>query len=209
MTTFLLLRHAAHDTVGEVLSGRAPGVRLGPAGLAQARRLGERLRGVGIAGLYCSPRERAVETAQAVAAACALAAPRVVPALDEIDFGAWSGRRFADLQQEPAWRLWNERRSLARTPNGEGMLDVQARAVAAMEAIAAERDSAAPATLALVSHADVIKAVVMYHLGLRIDDWWRLEIAPASITRLVVDAQGARLAGLNEPVDGPAQGRAT
>nr|WP_246518896.1 histidine phosphatase family protein [Ancylobacter lacus] len=195
----MLLRHAAHDTVGEVLSGRLPGVRLGPAGQAQARRLGERLRGMAIAGLYSSPRERAVETAEAIALVCGLAGPRVVPALDEIDFGAWSGRRFAELDADAGWRLWNERRSLARTPNGEAMVDVQARAVAALATLAAEHGEAG--TLAVVSHADVIKAVVMYHLGLRLDDWWRLEIAPASLTRLVIDAQGARLAGLNEPVD--------
>lgn len=198
MTRFLLLRHAAHEDVGAYLAGRAPGIELGDAGLAQARRLGTRLRGERIAALYCSPRERARQTAEAVAEACDAGIPQALDALDEIDFGAWSGRRFDDLNRERHWREWNERRSLARTPNGERMIDVQARALAAMESMAGEHQGA---TLALVTHADVIKAVVLYHLGLRVDDWWRLDIAPASITRLVVDAYGARLTGLNELVD--------
>jgi len=198
VTRFLLLRHAAHENVGAYLAGRAPGIELGEAGLAQARRLGTRLRGERIAALYCSPRERARQTAEAVAEACDAGIPQSLDALDEINFGIWSGRRFDDLNRERHWREWNERRSLARTPNGERMIDVQARVLAAMEAMAQEHQGE---TLALVTHADVIKAAVMYHLGLRVDDWWRLEVAPASITRLVVDAYGARLMGLNEMVD--------
>jgi broad specificity phosphatase PhoE len=55
--------------------------------------------------------------------------------------------------------------------------------------------------VALVSHADVIKTVVLHHLGLGIDAWPRFDIAPASITRLVIGEWGARLLGLNETVD--------
>ncbi|MDR6955799.1 broad specificity phosphatase PhoE [Ancylobacter sp. 3268] len=198
MTTFLLLRHAAHENAGGFLAGRADGVCLQEAGLAQARRLGERLRREPIATLYSSPRERARQTAAAVAEVCGMAGPHVVEALDEIDFGAWSGSTFDVLNQDPAWRAWNERRSLARTPNGERMIDAQARMLAAMEQMALR---APDATVAFVTHADVIKAAVMYHLGLRLDDWWRLEIGPASITRVVVDNRGARLIGLNELVD--------
>nr|WP_249730111.1 histidine phosphatase family protein [Chelatococcus sp. YT9] len=194
----MLLRHAAHDNVGAFLAGRRPGVELGPDGLAQARRLGERLRGERIEALFTSPRERARQTAAAIAQSCALQPAEIMDGLDEIDFGGWSGRIFGELNHEPSWRRWNEARSLASTPAGERMVDVQARVLAAMELMAKGRENA---TLALVSHADVIKAAVMYHLGLRIDDWWRIDIAPASITRLVIDAQGARLTGLNERVD--------
>lgn len=198
MTTFLLLRHAAHDDIGAFLAGRTPGIRLGEAGRAQARRLAERLNGVRLGALYCSPRERTRETADILAEQCGLPAPQPLDTLDEIDFGAWSGRRFDELNREPHWRDWNEWRSLTRTPSGERMIDVQARVLAAMETMAREHPGA---TVAIVTHADLIKAAVMYHLGLRIDDWWRLDIATASITRLVVDAHGARLTGLNERVD--------
>ena len=198
MTTFLLLRHAAHENVGAFLAGRAAGIVLEDAGMAQARRLGERLRREAIAALYCSPRERARQTAGIVAELCGTPAPRVMEALDEIDFGVWSGRTFEALSEDAEWRAWNARRSLAGTPNGERMIDVQARVLAAMEQMAL---GARDATLALVTHADVIKAALMYHLGLHLDDWWRLEVGPASISRLVVDGHGARLIGLNELVD--------
>lgn len=198
MTTFLLIRHAAHDNVGAYLAGRSEGVRLGEAGLEQAARLGERLRRERISALYCSPLERTRQTADAIAVACGLPIAGVLDEIAEVDFGAWSGRTFDDLDQDPEWRSWNARRSLARTAGGETYGEVQRRIVLAMERLAGE---AADETLALVSHGDVIRAAVLHHLGMRIDDWWRVEISPASITRLSHDGRGTRLLGLNETVD--------
>lgn len=198
MTIFLLVRHAAHDNVGGYLAGLTPGVRLGEAGLAQAERLGARMRSERISALYCSPLERTRQTADAIAIATGLPIAGVLDELAEVDFGPWSGRTFDDLNQDPEWRTWNERRSLARTAGGETYGELQRRIVLLMERLAVE---GADETLALVSHGDVIRAAVLHYLGMRIDDWWRVEISPASITRLGTNWQGMRLLGLNEVVD--------
>lgn len=198
MTAILLIRHAAHDRVGAYLAGRTPGVRLSEAGLAQAARLGARLERESISALYCSPIERTRQTADAIAAASGLAIAGVLDEIAEVDFGTWSGRDFDDLNQDPEWRLWNARRSLARTPGGETYGEVQRRAVLAIERLAAE---APDEILALVSHGDVIRSAVLHYLGMRIDDWRRVEISPASITRLSIDGHSTRLLGLNEVVD--------
>lgn len=197
ITTFLLLRHAAHDNVGGFLAGRMPGVVLGEAGRAQAERLARRLRPERIDTIFASPRERTQQTAQAVAAACGLPMT-TAEELDEIDFGRWSGQDFEALQQDPLWQRWNAVRSLIRTPGGETMLDVQRRVLGLMERLVEARGGQC---VALVSHADVIKTAVLHHLGLGIDAWPRFDIAPASITRLVIGDWGARLLGLNETVD--------
>jgi broad specificity phosphatase PhoE len=52
----------------------------------------------------------------------------------------------------------------------------------------------------LVSHADVIKSVVSWHLGLPVEGWARFEIAPASITTLVVGDWGGKILAMNEAV---------
>ncbi len=197
ITTFLLLRHAAHDNVGGFLAGRMSGVVLGEAGRAQAERLARRLRPERIDAIFASPRERTQQTAQAVAAACGLPMT-TAEELDEIDFGRWSGQDFEALQQDPLWQRWNAVRSLIRTPGGETMLDVQRRVLGLMERLVEKRGGQC---VVLVSHADVIKAAVLHHLGLGIDAWPRFDIAPASITRLVIGDWGARLLGLNETVD--------
>lgn len=194
MTTFLLVRHAAHDNVGAYLAGRSPGVRLGPAGLVQAKRLADRLRAERIDRLLASPRERTRETAEAILQGRDIAWESS-DALDEIDFGEWSGRTFAQLNADPRWTAWNAARLCAVTPAGEGMAAVQARVTGLMLALAAKMQDA---TVALVSHADVIKAAIFHALGMALDSWARIDIAPASVSRLRFTADGPVVLSLNE-----------
>lgn len=195
--TFFLVRHAAHDDVGRYLAGRKPGVRLGAEGRAQAARLGTRMRRERFGRILASPRERTRETAQAIAEATGIEAVETAVALDEIDFGRWSGHDFETLNEDPDWRRWNEDRGRAATPAGETMEHVRFRIVSVMERLQAE---ARPEAVVLVSHADVIKAAVCDVLGLPIDRIDRFDIAPASITTLVAGPWGAKLIGLNEVV---------
>lgn len=194
--SILFVRHAAHDDLGGFLAGRLPCVRLGEAGRAQAQRLAARLASESIDAILTSPRERARETAAAIAEARGAEEPIVIDALDEIDFGSWSGRRFEDLETEAEWRRWNVMRSLTRTPAGECMLDVQRRVLSVVERAVAQHGG----QIVLVSHGDVIKAAVSYYVGLPIDAAPRFEISPASITRLILDEWGVKLVTLNETV---------
>ncbi len=192
---FFLIRHAAQDGLAVRLAGRAPDGGLGEAGEAQARRLGERMRGERLDQIHSSPRQRAVETARAIAAARAAGPIEIADGLDEVDFGEWSGLDFVDLARDPEWRRWNERRSLARPPGGESMREAQARIMNHIEQVSAALPEGA---VALLSHAEMIRAALLYCLGLSLDAWSLLEISPASITRLSVTALGATILGVNE-----------
>ncbi|HEV7416162.1 MAG TPA: histidine phosphatase family protein, partial [Tianweitania sediminis] len=120
--TILLVRHAAHDGLGDRLTGRTPGVSLGKIGRDQAQRLSQRIRSVRPARIIASPQPRTQETAHAIASACGLPAVQTDGRLDEIDFGdTWTNRTWDELDQDPAWRTWNEQRATARTPGGETM----------------------------------------------------------------------------------------
>jgi broad specificity phosphatase PhoE len=196
-TTFFLIRHAAHDNVGGYLAGRMEGVRLGEAGLAQARSLGERMRRERFEAIYCSPRERTRQTAEAIASATGIGPVQEDTALDEIHFGKWSGKSFDELNQYPEWQRWNSVRSIARTAGGESMLEVQVRMLSLMERLGKNYRDAA---LMLVSHADVIKAAVCFYLGVSLDGLPRFDIGPASITTVVIGDWGAKVLGLNEVV---------
>ncbi|MBB4195672.1 broad specificity phosphatase PhoE [Rhizobium aethiopicum] len=193
--TFFLVRHAAHDNVGNFLAGRTAGISLGEAGRSQVQRLGQRLRREDINEIYTSPRERTLETAEGIASACGASLLQTDDALDEVNFGEWSGKTFDVLDGDPLWRRWNTTRSLTRTPGGETMLDVQARIFGLIETLAGSGDGR---RIALVSHADVIKAAVSHVLGLPIDAWPRFDIAPASLTTVVIGDWGAKVMTLNE-----------
>jgi probable phosphoglycerate mutase len=201
VTTFLLVRHATCDPVGKSLAGRAPGVHLNAEGRAQARRLAERLAASPIAVVYSSPLERARETAAAVAERVGVTAD-THDGLTEMDFGAWTGCTFAELAPDERWRRFNSFRSGTRPPGGETMQEAQARAVAALLALAERHGDA---VVAAVSHGDVIKGVVAHVAGIPLDLAHRLEVAPASVSVVALDADGARLLRLND-CGGPLHG---
>ncbi|RWC35213.1 MAG: histidine phosphatase family protein [Mesorhizobium sp.] len=194
-TTFFLIRHAAHDNVGAYLAGRMAGVCLGDTGRAQALRLASHMAPKPLAAICCSPRERALETAKPIAIACSPDKITICQELDEIDFGAWSGKTFEELNQDADWRVWNSRRQQARTPGGETMLDVQQRVTSLMQQL---RKRYQNQSVALVSHADVIKAAVCKVLGLPLGDCFRFDIDPASMTTVVSGDWGSKLIRLNE-----------
>ncbi|MDB5546076.1 MAG: phosphoglycerate mutase protein [Hyphomicrobiales bacterium] len=190
----ILVRHAAHDNVGGYLAGRTPGVPLGEAGLAQARRLARRMARARIDIIQSSPVQRCRETAQAIADVAAREV-EVSPALEEIDFGAWSGRSFEELNHDEHWRRWNAARSITATPAGETMLDAQQRVHAhILESVRANPN----AHIVMVSHADPIRAALAVVLGLSLDRLQSVDIAPASITIIDFDPWGATVRLVNE-----------
>jgi broad specificity phosphatase PhoE len=182
MTTFLLIRHGHTDAVDAYLAGRQRGTPLTSRGLEQVRALVERLRHVQVDAVVSSPLTRTRETAEALAGDRGLSV-EVCSALDEFDFGDWTGRAFSEVDADPRWSAFNAVRSVTRAPGGEGMLGVQSRAVAALLDLACRYPTQ---TVAIVSHGDVIRAIVMYCLGIPIDFVHRLEISPARLTIVTV-----------------------
>ena len=175
-TTFHLIRHATYDLLGQVLAGRSRGHSLNDTGRAEAERLAETLAGRPIVALVSSPLERALETAELIAKRLQLHVT-IEHNLDEIDFGAWTGRRFDELHAAREWQAFNRFRSAAHIPDGETMLQAQARAVDAILRLHARWPGS---EVVVVSHGDIVKAVVAYFLGTPIDLMRRIEIAPAS-----------------------------
>lgn len=179
-----LVRHGAHDDLGTWLSGRTRDIGLNAAGRDETAALAQRLGRRGVSAMAASPRRRTVETAEILGQELGLT-PVPAGALDEIDFGAWSGARFSDLDGDPAWRHWNAARSVAPSPGGETMAAAVARAVAHLDGLA--RQGGGP--ILCVSHCDVIRGVIAHALGLSLDNILRFEIAPASVSWVQVHGQ--------------------
>ena len=190
----LLVRHATHVDFGRRLTGRASGVPLTPEGEREAAALGHRLSEERLTEIHTSPRERACATAEAIAGQTG-AKLRVVEALDEIDFGDWTGAEFAALDGQPLWDGWNAARATSRTPGGESMAEAAERIAGHVAKLAADK---ADGRIALVSHSDMIRALVATCLGLTLDNLLRFEIAPASVSRMAAGPWGMTLLTLNE-----------
>ena len=193
MTRFLLIRHADHPAIGQYLAGQAAGLHLSDAGRQQVHALVTTLHDVPLIAVISSPMERTRETAEPIARDHGLDL-QLVDDLVEFGVGEWTGRTFAQLDGEPEWRRFNELRSVTRPPNGELMLEVQARSVAAILRL---HERYPEGTIAVVFHGDVIRAVLLYVLGMPIDFLHRLEISPARISIVDVDLNGVRVLQVN------------
>ncbi len=180
VTTILLVRHGQTPTTGKVLPGRAPDLHLADAGRAQAALVAERLAGIPVVALYCSPLERTVETAAPIAEAFGLEAIHE-PGLLECDFGEWTGRELAELYKLPEWATIQRAPSTFRFPGGESFPEMQHRIISAIERIRTAHEGK---TVVCVSHADPIKAAVAYALGTHLDLFQRIVVSPCSVSAI-------------------------
>lgn len=184
----ILLRHGDHDDVGHVLSGRSD-IALNATGVMQARAAAQTLSlsGTRLAAIHASPRRRCRMTAAAFDRPV-----HVTPALDEIAFGTFAGRRFADLDADPDWHRWNAERDTFRCPGGETMGEATDRALAFLTALP-DDDRAA----LCVTHCDIVRGLVARALGLSFGAMFALPCDPGSLT-ILRRADGAlRLVTLN------------
>ncbi len=196
MTRILLIRHGSTDLLGQVLYGRASGVHLNPEGLRQAELTGQRLKQqYSLEAIYSSPLDRALETAKPIAQACGKQVI-VDEGITEIDFGEWVGKSFLELGDTEGWISFNKQRSTTRPPGGESMLEVQTRACRSIET--ARRNDNGEGTIAMISHGDVIRCVLLFLLGMPLDHVHRLEVSPGSVSEVFIGEYDPRVRSINQ-----------
>jgi broad specificity phosphatase PhoE len=126
----------------------------------------------------------------------------VTDALDELDYGGWSGRSFSDLAGDRGWQRWNERRGSSRPPFGESIADVRSRVMLHVSQRSLETQGGV-----MVTHAEVIRTLLLVASGLAPESWPAIDVAPASVTRLVLRGGQIALAeiagGAGVPERGP------
>ena len=194
MALILLVRHAVTDSTGKRLSGSLPGILLSEKGRAQADGLAKRLAGIRLAGIYASPLERCMETAEAIARARNLSV-QPVAALQEVGYGRWTGRPLAQLARTELWKRLHGAPSGIRFPDGETLAEVQQRSVAALREIAGHH---ARATIAAVTHADVIRLALAHFAGVHLDLYQRFIVSPASVSAVALGEGAPRVLRVND-----------
>jgi probable phosphomutase (TIGR03848 family) len=204
--TVILLRHgrSTSNTAG-VLAGRSEGVDLDDKGREQAAGLIDRIGDLRIRAVVSSPLLRCRRTVEPLAEALCLQ-PLIDDRLAEVDYGEWTGRKIGELAKEPLWRVVQAHPSAAVFPGGEGLAQVQARAVSAVR----EHDRrlaeefGGNALWVACTHGDVIKSLIADAYGMHLDGFQRVTADPASVSViqytplrpfvLHVNHTGARLA---------------
>ena len=189
----VLIRHAhSQSNASGVLSGRLPNIHLSEKGIKQSQQLSERLGNFAVAQLRVSPMERCFETISPWLNDIVLKnspgfEPIIDPSLNEVDYGSWSGKKIITLARKKEWRTVQESPSRMYFPGGEGIAQMQSRAMSVVHELAKLPDSK---TAVIVSHGDVIKSIVASALGTHLDEFQRIIIDPASVS--VLDYSGIK-----------------
>jgi probable phosphomutase (TIGR03848 family) len=194
MATLFLIRHALTAQTGRVLYGQTPGIDLDDRGRAQAAKLAERFASVRLTAIYSSPLDRCTQTVKPLAAAKRL---RVSPAPDliEMDTGTWTGRTLPQVRRTKLWRVVQTEPSRFRFPGGEGFVEAEARAVAAVDRIARKHPRG---RVAVASHGDIVRIVLAHLLGTPLDDFQRIVVDTASVSVVVIDGRHRRVVLAND-----------
>jgi probable phosphomutase (TIGR03848 family) len=194
MTLLLLVRHALTEATGRRLSGSTPGIHLSEQGRMQAKELAERMAPLRLSAVYASPLERCVETAESIAGPRSLVVERM-SALEEVAYGAWTGKSFAQLTRTTLWKKVQLAPSSVRFPGGETLTEAQVRMVTALEALAITHPKA---TVAVVSHADLIRLSLAHYAGIHLDLFQRIIVSPASVSAILLGDRIPRILRMND-----------
>jgi len=203
-TVVNLVRHGEVDNPTGVLYGRLPGFRLSTAGEAMAKTVAAALTGRDVRVVIASPLERAVQTAEPIAAQFGLDVQideRLIESSNHFEgltFGVGDGA----LRRPANWsRLYNP----FRPSWGEPYAEIAARVLAAC---ADARKQAEGGEAVLVSHQLPIwvtrRAVEGHRLWHRPD---RRECALASITSFEYDAERITAVRYEEPAGSAGRSR--
>jgi broad specificity phosphatase PhoE len=195
LETIHLVRHGHHAMLGDRLCGRMPGVQLDDLGCRQMSRCAEMIAEAP-AAIQSSPQRRTQQSASILAWHFGLPV-EIAPDVDEIDYGKWTSQAFADLEGDTRWKRWNTRRSTSRPPGGESMRALQQRVVHHLEQL---RRSETDGAIVIVSHAEPIRAALLYYSRTSLDNFFSIQVDPASVSTLAVDKSGIRISRINQQV---------
>lgn len=124
--------------------------------------------------IWCGPERRAQQTAKALGLE-----PSVSVDLGDVDYGTWQGKGIDVVQVSDPEGLANWLTNVHATPHGgESLVELLARVGQWLE-----HQKSAGHTIA-VTHPAVIRAAILCAIQAPPESFWRIEIAPLSMTDL-------------------------
>jgi broad specificity phosphatase PhoE len=124
---------------------------------------------------WTSPELRTRQTAEALGLS---AAP--LPVLRDCDYGSWTGHNFDDVLAREAAAVSNWLRDpAAKPPGGESMLSLMQRVAGWLDG-----ENGRAGLSIVVTHATIIRAAIVHAIKAGPESFWRIDIAPLSVTRL-------------------------
>lgn len=195
-TKIIIVRHGeSSGNLEQRVRGRTE-FPLSKNGLAQAEAAAEALKNEGIECVYTSPLERALVTAQTIAAAGGFPL-KTDERFNNMTFGPWEGRRKDDLEREfpNDWKIWITRPENLKLAGAESFDDARSRSVAALDDLVVKHAGKA---FVIVSHRGLIKPLLCGVMDMAKPCFWKIYVDNASISVLLHSSeQGYTMTELN------------
>jgi len=174
-----VLRHGETESSRERRFTGGRDDALSPTGQRQAEAVAAALAALPLHAVYTSPLERARTSAELVAK------PHRLPVqLDrrfaEMGFGAWEGLTPDEVAPD-LYARWQTSPHTVAVPGGESLTAVAARVA---EGVAAIQAAHPDQTVALVTHAIVVRLIVLEALGLAPARLWSVDASPGGLTEI-------------------------
>lgn len=179
-----MVRHGATEATD---TGRICGhmdLELTPTGLAQAEEAADWFSSADLEAIFTSPLKRAMQTTETIAKSMKHPTYFKHSGLIEKKEGEWDGKTYWEIRDtDPKlWTKWSDNPIDFAPPGGESVRDFVARVGRALDDIITNHNKGNK--ILLVTHSGVIKAVIMHALNIPVENFFRIDIPPASISRV-------------------------
>lgn len=196
MIRLLMLRHGQTIWNAQRRYQGQSDVPLDETGLRQVQTLARHFASQHVDAIYSSDLQRAMQTAQPVAAA--LGKPVVADSrLREVAFGAWEGLTYLDIQKRwpDEYAAWQHDPVTHIPPGGENLAQVAQRVGAVVDEIRQKNEGQ---TVLLVAHGGALRAIICHALELPSHAFWRLSLSSGSLSELKLYSDTAVLTLFND-----------
>lgn len=182
VTTVYLVRHGHTEETEKGRLYNDPAVEITDRGREQARAVGIWLKKQAPDVLTCSTAQRVRSTAEIIETEIGLKA-LPLEGFNEWSVGAWEGRTYVDLKEnEPdAYKHWSSNPIEHAPPGGESITDLYNRIAGRLKDVIRDHEGK---KIALVTHAGVIRSILVEALGMPLINFWRLSIPTGCVSKI-------------------------
>lgn len=183
--TIYLVRHGeTSDTKKGRICGSNTDISLNEEGFIQADLIAAWFSEIDIDSIFSSPLMRAVQTADSIAKAIQMPTYYKHSGLVEKKEGDWEGKSYWQIREEDSkiWEKWSKDPINFAPPGGESVKDFVARIDRALNDILKNYETGN--NVVLTTHAGVIRSIIMNSLNIPVENFFRIDIPPASISRI-------------------------
>jgi len=188
-----LIRHGETDWNRERKVMGIGDVPLNENGRRMVSFLAEVLAHEGIGVIYSSTVARAMQSAEILAERWGVEIVEE-PGFNECRFENWVGMSFDELRGSEDFEKYFLKPTESNFSTSENISDIQRRAVVGIERIISEKRAE---NVAVVTHSDIIKPLLVHFLGMKLDDMHKFFIANASVTLIDMSGRFLRIPYIN------------